>query len=259
MRFSALALLLRVILPVAGLAAGLAVAPVAGWAESGTLPMPLPPPPEPPARPPVAPPRTPAHRTTPVVHPQGPSHAQKAHGAAGSVQKPVPPTSPVEPVIAPVVPAKPAEKSADVAKPGAAGPLLPRFQSLRSDDVNLRAGPGTRYRIDWVYKRRELPMEVEREFEHWRLVRDPDGIQGWVNQATLTARRSFIVKGGDATVRSDAKDTASARAILKPGVIGRIRSCEKGSDWCYVMVAGHRGYVRRSQIWGLLPDEAVSP
>ena len=49
--------------------------------------------------------------------------------------------------------------------------------ALRSDEVNLRAGPGTRYPIDWVYKRRDQPVEILREFEVWRLVQDPDGIK----------------------------------------------------------------------------------
>ena len=90
---------------------------------------------------------------------------------------------------------------------------LPRFASLRSDDVNMRAGPGTRYRIDWVYKRRDLPVEIEREFDVWRWVRDADGIQGWVHQATLMGRRNFIVQKGDATLRSEANDAASAVAV----------------------------------------------
>ena len=134
--------------------------------------------------------------------------------------------------------------------PKAAAEKLPRFASLRSDDVNMRAGPGTRYRIDWVYKRRDLPVEIEREFDVWRWVRDADGIQGWVHQATLMGRRSFIVQKADATLRSDPSDTASAVAILKPGVIGRIRSCEAASDWCNVQTGSYRGYLRREAVLG---------
>ena len=52
--------------------------------------------------------------------------------------------------------------------------------------------PG-RYPIDWVYQRRDLPVQIEREFEVWRLISDQDGIRGWVHQATLTGRRGFVV------------------------------------------------------------------
>ncbi len=160
-----------------------------------------------------------------------------------------------------------ADKDATSSKGSSTNSPLPRFATLRSDDVNLRSGPGTRYPIDWVYKRRDLPVVIEREFDMWRLVRDPDGIKGWVNQATLAPRRSGVVTasaqaggaqaGGGQTMRSDPSDTASAVAILKPGVIVRLRSCEETSDWCQVSVQDYRGWLRRTQFWGTLPGEAV--
>jgi SH3-like domain-containing protein len=218
---------------------------------------------------PSAAPRTPVQKSgpgaaakIPVVPPHGPTHPQKP-AAAG---KPgVPSVAAKPPLPAPTAPTpdetKPAlvEKLPDPEKPEGAPSKLPRFASLRSDDVNLRAGPGTRYRIDWVYKRRDLPVEIEREFDVWRWVRDADGIQGWVHQATLMGRRTFIVQKSDATLRSDTKDSAAAVAVLKPGVIGRIRSCPARSDWCEVQTGSYRGYLRRETFWGLLPGEAVNP
>ncbi len=200
---------------------------------------------------------------TPVVRPHGPSHPHKP-AASASAGRTVPAKAvPTPPANAPAQPANtaaaPPAKPPDAETPEGAAAKLPRFASLRSDDVNMRAGPGTRYRIDWVYKRRDLPVEIEREFDIWRWVRDADGIQGWVHQATLMGRRSFIVQKADATLRSQAADTASAVAILKPGVIGRVRSCEAASDWCNVQVGSYRGFLRRQQFWGVFPDEAINP
>ena len=214
--------------------------------------------------PPSAVPREPVKQVggkpPPVVQPHGSTHAQKPPIAAKKPAPPKPaPTAPAPsaPAAAPT-PAEP-EKPAEAPNVGSASGLpLPRFAALRSDEVNLRKGPGTRYPIEWVYKRRDLPVEIEREFEVWRLVQDPDGIKGWVHQATLTGRRSFIVVGADATLRHDAVDTATPVAILKPGVIGHIRSCEAASDWCQVQASDYRGYLKRSQMWGTLPGEAVS-
>ncbi len=199
----------------------------------------------------------PKHKPTPVVQPHGATHAQKPPSkprpAAPATAPPAPPPAP------PAAPAAPPRQpEAEPGKGSSTGLPLPRFASLRSDEVNLRAGPGTRYPIEWIYKRRDLPVEIEREFEVWRLVQDPDGIKGWVHQATLTGRRSFIVTGGDATLRREAQDTAAPVAILKPGVIGRIRSCAAASDWCHVQVGDYRGYLRRNQFWGMLPGEAVA-
>ena len=226
MRASAMALVIAVILP------------VAGWAQ------PTSPPPPPPAK-----------KPPPVVKPHGPTHAQKPPTRPTATPKP--PEPPLPPaVVAPAV-TPPATKPADPNKPAVIPAKLPRFESLRTNEVNLRSGPGTRYKIDWVYKRADLPIQIEREFEHWRAVRDADGIQGWVNQATLTARRNFVVQGGDATMRDDPDDKAAAVAILKPGVIGRIKSCQKDAEWCQVQVAGHSGYLRRMQFWGTLTGEQI--
>ncbi len=52
------------------------------------------------------------------------------------------------------------------------GAKLPRFVSLRADLVNLRVGPGETYPIQWVLTRKEMPVEIIREFEHWRMIRD---------------------------------------------------------------------------------------
>jgi SH3-like domain-containing protein len=53
-------------------------------------------------------------------------------------------------------------------------------------------------------------------------------------------------------------DTAPAVAILKTGVIGHLRSCQAGAAWCEAQVGDYRGYLKRGQLWGTLPDEAVA-
>jgi SH3-like domain-containing protein len=211
------------------------------------------------------PPHHPA-KPAPVVAPHGPTHAQKPPAAkppaakppAKAAAKPAPPPPP--PVAAAPAPApEPAPAPpAEPAKGSATGNPLPRFAALRTDEVNLRRGPGTRYPIDWLYKRRDLPVEIEREFEVWRLIVDPDGVKGWVHQATLTGRRTFIVTGAERVLRHDPSDTSAPVARLKPGVIGHIRSCDAGSDWCQMQVGEYRGYLKREEFWGTLPNEAVS-
>lgn len=215
--------------------------------------------------PPAAAPRQPVHPAAPRVQAPAPPRTQPVAQPTGQPRTqtalplplPPPPPPPPPPETAADQAEPPAPREAGKQAPAEDGPKLPRYASLKSDTVNLRAGPGTRYPIQWVYNRRDLPVEIEREFEVWRAIRDPDGVRGWVHTATLTNRRSFVVKGADATVRSDRNDTASAVAILRVGVIGRLRACEAGSAWCEVRVSGHRGYLRRDQIWGLLPDEVV--
>ncbi len=70
---------------------------------------------------------------------------------------------------------------------------LPRYVSLRAEEVNMRTGPGVRYPVDWVYKRRNLPVEIIAEFGTWRKIRDVEGAQGWIHQSMLSNRRTFSV------------------------------------------------------------------
>ncbi len=137
---------------------------------------------------------------------------------------------------------------------------LPRYASLKSDDVNMRVGPAERYPVIWTYKRRELPVKIEREFDIWRLVEDMDGVKGWVHQATLTGRRTFVITGTeDRTLRAEASETADPVAVLKPGVVGRIKTCDAGKTWCQVQVQDYRGWLQRSDMWGVDAAEVVTP
>ena len=136
---------------------------------------------------------------------------------------------------------------------------LPRFASLRSDHVNLRRGPGFRYRIDWVLHRRHLPVQIFREFHDWRAVRLPDGTEGWIKGALLSGRRSFVVvRGQTVPLRRAPRANAHPAAWLKPGVVGRLLDCAAGSSWCRVQVDDHSGYVPRKAIWGVAPNEVVA-
>jgi SH3-like domain-containing protein len=177
-----------------------------------------------------------------------------AAGAAAGAAATAATAKPAEPVPAP----PPAERAPTI---GSVTSLpLPRFAALRSDEVNMRSGPGTRFPIEWTYQRRELPVEIVREFELWRRIRDPEGTEGWVHQSTLMGRRSFIVRGAPGTevmLRRRAEDQAQPVARLRPGVVGRLRACEANSPWCEAQIGEHRGYIKRADIWGVGPAEEV--
>jgi SH3-like domain-containing protein len=141
------------------------------------------------------------------------------------------------------------------------GLALPRFAALRSDEVNMRVGPNTTFPIEWTFQRRDLPVQIIGEFQLWRRIRDVDGAEGWVHSSTLMGRRTVLVRPPEGVrevvLRRRAEEGGAAVARLRPGVIARIRECEAGSAWCEVQVAGHRGYLRRAEVWGVGPEEEV--
>jgi SH3-like domain-containing protein len=211
-----------------------------------------------PAKPYVAAPNAPAQpavmhkpkKPTPVVRASHNSHAQRPSAASAAAAKP-----------AAVPPAEASAAAAAVPAVRTTGSVtnlpLPRWASLRADEVNLRVGPGLRFPIEWQYHRRDLPVEILREVEVWRLIEDEDGVKGWVHSATLTGRRSFVVKVPEAVLRAAGAETAVPVARLKAGVVGRIRDCDAGAAWCEVQVDEYRGFLRRDQFFGTMPGEAV--
>ncbi len=132
---------------------------------------------------------------------------------------------------------------------------IPRFASLDATEANLRTGPGLRYPIRWVVTREGLPIEIIREFDVWREIRDIDGDEGWVHKSMLSGNRTAIVQNQIRTIFKKPDRGARPVAKLEPGVIVDLDRCEE--EWCYVKVAGYRGWLKRSEIWGIYPDEQV--
>lgn len=190
----------------------------------------------------------------PVVTAPPNAHALKPAAAKPGAAKAAEPAEPAKAAAA----EPPKGAAAEPPKGGITGLPLPRWASLKSDEVNLRKGPGTRYPIEWVYRRHDLPVQIEREYETWRLVEDQDGVKGWVHQANLTGRRSFVVKGGERTMHHSGAEDSAVVARLRPGVVGRIRACEAHATWCEVQVGDYRGWLKRDDMFGVYPGEAVN-
>ena len=58
------------------------------------------------------------------------------------------------------------------------GYKIPRFVSLKSDEVNLRIGSSTNYPIIVKYVTKNIPVEITDEYERWRKIRDMQGNEG---------------------------------------------------------------------------------
>ncbi len=143
--------------------------------------------------------------------------------------------------------------AAESARVGASGLPLPRFVSLRSGEVNLRTGPGTRYPIDWIYRRRGLPVQVIDEFDTWRRVRDHQGTEGWMHRSMLAARRTVIVTGTRPLLHRRPDPASPGLAYLEAGVIAGFVGCD--GAWCRVDGRGFEGWLGRPEVWGLGPDD----
>ena len=126
--------------------------------------------------------------------------------------------------------AMPVIANADLGKE--TGLRVPRFVSMNSSKVNVRAGPGTRYPIKWVFQRKTFPVQIIAESDTWRKIRDFEGIEGWVHQRMLSGRRRAVVTGAIQQLKREPQETAKTVALLEPGVILRLEKCS--GAWCLV-------------------------
>jgi SH3-like domain-containing protein len=136
---------------------------------------------------------------------------------------------------------------------------IPRYVSLKSDHVNVRAGPTKDNDVAWVYTRSGLPVEITAEFENWRRVRDSEGAEGWVYHSLLSGRRTAVVtmknKDDLATLYESADSTSAVAARLQAGVVAQVKRCD--SHWCHILGAGFDGWIQQERLWGVYTDENV--
>lgn len=126
---------------------------------------------------------------------------------------------------------------------------LPRYVSLKTTEGRARRGPNRSHLVDWIFTRRDMPLRVTAEFEHWRRVEDADGLGGWIHYASLSGVRTALVMGDMVPMRSHPRANAPEVALLERGVVARILTCQP--DWCRLGTEGARGWVERRALWGV--------
>ncbi|MFH1158447.1 MAG: SH3 domain-containing protein [Pseudomonadota bacterium] len=133
---------------------------------------------------------------------------------------------------------------------------VPRFMTLGADEVNVRTGPGQRYPVRVVLRKEGLPVEIIKEFDGWCQMRSKDGDEGWAHKSLLSGKRSVIVEGSTRTLFKKPKAGAMPVVKLEPGVIAYLDRCDK--EWCYLRVAGYKGWLERENVWGVYPGEVFT-
>jgi SH3-like domain-containing protein len=130
---------------------------------------------------------------------------------------------------------------------------MPRYVSLKAAEGNVRRGPSLSHRIDWVFKRRDLPLQITAEHGHWRRVEDRDGAGGWVHYALLSGVRMVLVERDMLPIYSRPDPQTQVVATLELGVIARLGECTL--DWCEITAGGYRGWSEKANLWGVDADE----
>jgi len=131
---------------------------------------------------------------------------------------------------------------------------IPRFVSLKSNDVNMRVGPSINYPIKLKYVFQNLPLEIIGEFDVWRKSRDHDGNVGWVHKSLIKGDR-YILTGSQINADIDLLSWPNGKitGLIKNNNILRLKSCTL--HWCKVSKDSISGWVLKKNIWGVYEGE----
>ena len=130
---------------------------------------------------------------------------------------------------------------------------IPRYVSLKVKEANARRGPSLSHKIDWIYKRQNMPLEIYAEYENWRRVRDFEGLGGWVHYTLLSGTRYVLIKNELLEMRLLPSIDAQVIAKVPQHNIATLDKCNK--DWCRITDDGYKGWVPKNGIWGVYENE----
>ena len=133
------------------------------------------------------------------------------------------------------------------------GESLPRFVSLKYDEVYMRRGPSRDHPIDWVYKTKNLPLKIVSEFENWRKVIDSEETIGWIHRSQLSNKRMILVTLEDLKIRNKPDINATVIAIAEIGALLNLERCDE--KWCRLSHQDIKGWSSRDGFFGLIKNE----
>ena len=131
-----------------------------------------------------------------------------------------------------------------------AASVEPQFMSLSRDKAYLREGPTYQHRILYIYRRKDLPVEVIGSYDVWRRVRDHDGTVGWMHDTMLSGRRTVLVTSKKpAAIRPSDDPQSKPVAFAQVGVVAKLEACE--AEACKISASGTEGWIQKKDIWGV--------
>ena len=127
---------------------------------------------------------------------------------------------------------------------------IPRFVSLKSNDVNLRVGPSTNYPIRLKYITQNLPVEIIDEFDVWRQARDHNGTIGWLHKSLIKGER-YILTGykNEKEINLHNRPNGKIIGVIKKNNILDLKMCI--INWCKVSQNKIKGWLLKKNIWGV--------
>lgn len=131
---------------------------------------------------------------------------------------------------------------------------VPRFVTIKFDEVNARTGPAVDCPIEWVFITKGEPVEIVAEYDSWRKIRDIKSEGGWVHSSVLSGNRSVVITSKNVMpLLSNPADYDNIVVKVSPGLRCTLLKCKK--EWCQINCITYKGWIARKYLWGVYPDE----
>jgi SH3-like domain-containing protein len=131
---------------------------------------------------------------------------------------------------------------------------IPRFVSLKSNEVNLRVGPSKNYPIELRYVKKNLPVEVIDEFDAWRKIKDHNGNIGWLHKSLIQGNRFILTSyKNNNDVDLFNRPNGNVIGVIKKNNLLELNECL--IKWCKVTNKNIKGWISKQNIWGVYSTE----
>ena len=137
------------------------------------------------------------------------------------------------------------------------GLKIPRFVSLKSDNSNLRVGPGENYPIKINYIVANTPLEIIDEYQNWRKIKDYEENEGWIHKSLIKGKRFAIVN----TLYQEGLQVLNKPMGNNIGKIGKKNVLEVKTcliSWCKIKYRENTGWVSKLNLWGVYENEIIN-
>ena len=130
---------------------------------------------------------------------------------------------------------------------------IPRYVSLKSSRGFARKGSHVNYAVNWEFTKAGIPFRVLDEDGGWRLIETQGGVGGWMFSSLLTGKRTVLTTKDNTPLRALPEENSRVLALAEATVIGDLLRCEL--NWCEIESNGFKGWVQKTNLWGVDPKE----
>ena len=123
-----------------------------------------------------------------------------------------------------------------------------KFLSLKNNEVNVRKGPSKDYPIQFIYKKKFLPVIILDSWGNWKKIQDFENNSGWIHVSLLSGKKTVINKLDDSIMF--VSNTIYSKPLVKveKGRLLFVKKCK--NNWCKVHSGKYIGWIKKDSLWG---------